>query len=44
MLNNIFPLIVQAGVQAVTETPVAAAFESSTLWIDDVITLYLLGF
>ncbi len=41
MINNIFPLTVQAAVQAVTESTVVVPFESATLWIDDCITWWL---
>jgi len=50
MLNNIFPLPVQAASQAVgpgdatPPTPVIAPFESSALWVDDQLVLDAIGF
>ena len=41
MINNIFPFPVQAAVQSISEDVKVPAFESASLWIDDLITLWL---
>ncbi len=44
MLNNVFPFIVQAAVQAPAQTPVVPVLESASSWIDDEIRLFALGY
>jgi len=41
MINNIFPLPVQTPIQAVAESVTSVPFQSSALWIDDEMTLWL---
>ena len=44
MLNNIYPLPVQAAVQATAQTPTVPAFQAAAAWIDDEIRLVALGY
>ena len=44
MINNIFPFVLQAASQSATTGFIAGPFQAATVWIDNEITLLVLGY